>query len=648
MRKQTVALFDVLLTEINRDLEIYSQASAEDFSSGAESDEVLSDSMAHPDVDRTSCLSNTNIGRLRAIRNLVPGLRKRFIGESISNTTSAVLRAQRCIDLFIESNERCKVFNLQYDRFALPAFVQLVRGEVILDLERTLELSNRPLTLSEVAARMCSGPGSSSGVTTDPGSFSRMAEGPMSFSSPYVQRLYRTCTFLHPTVCAAEAVRKSIYGKDDNVNACASFTTVPKSYEIDRGICSQPSGNMVLQLAVHSYLAQVLRESYGCDLVTQQSRNRELARYGSLGTYHSTERTWRFCTVDLSEASNFPWVLIQDHFPGVISEFLFTIRSPKMAMPNGDIIEKEMCSTMGNGFTFSLMTLFLSSIVKVLYSLAGLPPTCTDPRTGKSVQSWAVYGDDIIVDRSVLDALYKVLDAYGFRVNRAKSFNGGLLGGFRESCGADFYFGYPVRPVFCERLQTQTDIYSLYNRLAYWGAFHSVPLPNALRALRTYVVENYGREHRVPNWEDVSSGIHVPRGLNYVEPPVKGLPFSGNGSYVYKALRPVPDSRLCFSEKLVTVKYSCIATKEEYSYLACINTEWYVRNQIGVFLFTLSGDVRMGRYGVRSHTTRYKETSLFAPGWGDPSLFGGTATSLRAGTTTAAYRLWENYIRRHW
>jgi hypothetical protein len=35
--------------------------------------------------------------------------------------------------------------------------------------------------------------------------------------------------------------------------------------------------------------------------------------------------------------------------------------------------EKHMLSTMGNGFTFSLMTLLLSAIVKVLYSFADLP-----------------------------------------------------------------------------------------------------------------------------------------------------------------------------------------------------------------------------------------------------------------------------------
>jgi hypothetical protein len=60
----------------------------------------------------------------------------------------------------------------------------------------------------------------------------------------------------------------------------------------------------------------------------------------------------------------------------------------------------------------------------------------------------ALYGDDIIVPTEYTDAVVHELESYGLRVNVNKSFRQSL---FRESCGADYYNGYAVRPVYARQ-----------------------------------------------------------------------------------------------------------------------------------------------------------------------------------------------------
>jgi len=58
-----------------------------------------------------------------------------------------------------------------------------------------------------------------------------------------------------------------------------------------------------------------------------------------------------------------------------------------------------------------------------------------------------VYGDDIIVRNGVFTPLLSLLTVCGFRVNPRKTFS---TGPFRESCGADWFFGEDVRPIILD------------------------------------------------------------------------------------------------------------------------------------------------------------------------------------------------------
>jgi len=550
------------------------------------------------------------------------------------------------------------------------------------------------LSVEKLNQHLRSGPGASSDVFGPAGSFFRLSDQNLTFSSEKVKAAYLAVVHCHPLTAFAEAVRCSLWGVYDTVSSTAVFVNVPKSDSEDRGICTQPSGNMALQLPTYSLLREALLD-LGIDLkrvsrrpdqknkkvrgeCVQQELNRVLAQWGSRGPKHAEKRSWTFCTVDLSEASSrIPWrlVTILLLYCPEWTQWFDTIRSPSMKMPDKSVVEKHMCSTMGNGFTFPLMTLIFSTLVVALYELADLPLYDVDPITGERFKTWGVYGDDIIVDKSVVNALYGRLAAMGATVNVKKSFNTGF---FRESCGGDFYDGYPVRPVFVETLQTQADIFSLLNRLTMWGFQHSVDLPRSLRLLHAAAKSNDEGDMRVPNWDDVSSGLHVPHFLRLPSIPVpKDFSKVQLDGWWFYHLRPKAITIPVVQTKWFKAPYCNVSFRYIRNYGAlqytndrspycplpedpvrdsAVHYRKYAReitfkteNLPAVLLHTLGGSVRDGRVGYRqSGDTHYKKKEKYAPSWGDLSLFASTAVSPTGESTGFhVYALWGEYVRRN-
>lgn len=87
--------------------------------------------------------------------------------------------------------------------------------------------------------------------------------------------------------------------------------------------------------------------------------------------------------------------------------------------------------------------MFYTLVVTAILKKTGkLPNYRSLERLKKSVK---VYGDDIICPSEHVDAVSDYLESYGLRVNRRKSFSRSL---FRESCGADYFNGYSVKPIY--------------------------------------------------------------------------------------------------------------------------------------------------------------------------------------------------------
>jgi hypothetical protein len=89
-----------------------------------------------------------------------------------------------------------------------------------------------------------------------------------------------------------------------------------------------------------------------------------------------------------------------------------------------------------------------------------------------------VYGDDIIVPTDCATSVVGELEAFGLKVNSAKSF---WTGRFRESCGADYYQGEWVTPLRLgtlpptsrrnvEELQSWVEFSNALHLAGYWKA----------------------------------------------------------------------------------------------------------------------------------------------------------------------------------
>lgn len=185
------------------------------------------------------------------------------------------------------------------------------------------------------------------------------------------------------------------------------FSTVPKNNTNRRPINIECFGNMIVQKRIGDCFRGLVKSHYGNDLsILQDDHKRRLADS-------------RISTIDLKNASDsINLDLVKFLFPKSIFKLICKARSEMILGPDGYYHQLKKVSSMGNGFTFELMTLILTSLCRVLDSNS------------------SVYGDDIIIDSSVASRLIQALEDVGFQVNREKSF---INSSFRESCGGNFH-----------------------------------------------------------------------------------------------------------------------------------------------------------------------------------------------------------------
>jgi hypothetical protein len=271
--------------------------------------------------------------------------------------------------------------------------------------------------------------------------------------------------------------------------------TVPKNQDTARTIAIEPSGGMALQLAAGLYLQGAL-QSVGLDIRTQEGKNQALARAGSIDGSLST--------IDLKSASDMISIdLVRALLPPEWFRLLCIIRSDVIEVSGHGSIRLNMISTMGNGFTFPLMTLILSSLIY------GFRAQRRGPNLFIDWSKTAVYGDDIIIPTSEFAGFCEVLESVGLVVNTDKSY---CSGSFRESCGGDYFEGYDVTPFYVTSLSTIPETYVAMNQLLGWCGRHKVCLSASIVFLR----ELLGREPRlVPEW------MGDPQGLRTAQCPKK-------------------------------------------------------------------------------------------------------------------------------
>lgn len=216
------------------------------------------------------------------------------------------------------------------------------------------------------------------------------------------------------------------------------------------------SCNMYLQLGVKHLMQKRLRKA-GFDLTNQQ-HNRDLAYTasieGMLGLSRPDLLEEQRVTVDLASASDtVSRGICTLLLPHKWNAFLLDLRHPSGQLDDEIIVYNKM-SAMGNGFTFPLETLIFASILYGVYATNGFEWNTDDI---------AVYGDDIICHKKAIPDLFSALDWSGFSINKEKSFTEGC---FKESCGADFFQGINVRPIYLKRrIRSAKDAYHVANNL---------------------------------------------------------------------------------------------------------------------------------------------------------------------------------------
>lgn len=311
-----------------------------------------------------------------------------------------------------------------------------------------------------------------------------------------------TCTAsCEPLVRKLRSMNPYFVARDSRVGVSGTkqiegsrLTTVPKNEETERTIAIEPSGNMCLQLAAGLYLEGALRH-IGLDIRNQQPKNKAMAKRGS--------ETGEIATLDLKSASDMISIdLVRALMPSEWFDLLMKLRSPTITVPgdgkSGSVdmqVELHMISTMGNGFTFPLMTLILVALIYGFRCIRGGPNLYID------WTNTCVFGDDIIIPTYEYDGFVEVLTRAGLVVNRDKSYS---RGSFRESCGGDYTSGVDITPFYVKSLAVEADVYVAINQVVSWSVEHNCPLPRTLALLRSFIA---GRPHLVPEWMSPNQGI---------------------------------------------------------------------------------------------------------------------------------------------
>lgn len=229
-----------------------------------------------------------------------------------------------------------------------------------------------------------------------------------------------------------ESVMKNVKYVQNNEICC-----VPKRWDRARTIAKEPAGNNFIQKGIDLWMRKRLLSVLNLDL-SDQSVNQVMAREGSLEGVLDP-----YVTIDVKDASNGILIeLVRTCAPEEWFTFLNSTRSPSGKWPDGAEKRYELFSSMGNGFTFPLETLFFAACCIAAYRYTGMKP------------DFRVYGDDIIVRQSVALVVIELLKSFGLRINTDKTF---VFGPFRESCGANWYAGKSVTPIYwdnhiCDRV----------------------------------------------------------------------------------------------------------------------------------------------------------------------------------------------------
>jgi len=265
--------------------------------------------------------------------------------------------------------------------------------------------------------------------------------------------------------------------------------TVPKTLKTPRIIAIEPTAMQYTQQAIMRLIVDAISDNPIMNRIVgfdDQEPNQLMAKEGS--------SSGELATLDLSEASDRVSIqhvkdLLHDH--PYLYGAVMACRSSKAVIPElkNKTLKLRKFASMGSALTFPVEAMVFATccfigIERELrnqlepghYKWQGEMHGGTLNRYSRVVR---VYGDDIIIPVEFVQSVVVTLEAFGFKVNHAKSF---WTGKFRESCGREYYAGEDVslvrvRSLFPERLTDVDEIQStvsLRNQLYHAGYWRTV------------------------------------------------------------------------------------------------------------------------------------------------------------------------------
>lgn len=255
---------------------------------------------------------------------------------------------------------------------------------------------------------------------------------------------------------------------------------VPKNAKTNRSIVIEPLINSIVQKGYGSYIRDRLCDA-GLNLRDTQSWNQTLAFRGS--------NSGLLATIDLSMASDcLATEVVHLLLPYEWAEKLSACRTSEVSY-QGTLTKLNKFSSMGNGFTFELETLIFWCLATSVCNVLRLP-----------LDEVSTFGDDIIVPVDAVPLLTQMLSFIGFTVNSSKSFSEGP---FRESCGADFYLGFDIRPFYSKTRISERVLYTMHNWFIRNG---EIELAASVRQrcnpdLALYGPDGYGDGHLIGSYQ---------------------------------------------------------------------------------------------------------------------------------------------------
>lgn len=263
----------------------------------------------------------------------------------------------------------------------------------------------------------------------------------------------------------------------------ARYKVVPKKYGTGRGICIEENESQWFQQGLARVLvAGINRHPLYKDRIQIHNQNLN----ASYALYSSETRS--FGTLDESEASDRIWRKLVHHLSEdtVVHKELMAL-STRWIMPPKEcadfgVLRTNKYAPMGSGLCFPVMCLVHMMLIRAIIQLSDV----ADP-VGLSRQVY-VYGDDLIVPSSAVQAVYDYLPLFGMKINTTKSF---VKSYFRESCGTHAYNGVNVTPVFVKKVPNTRRKASLASLLSAENQLFKAGFCETAMLLREYLAITY-------------------------------------------------------------------------------------------------------------------------------------------------------------